>query len=144
MSRNKYHTEWAGAFAVASELSRRGFDVAITVGQSPTYDLLCNSSLGVAFKVQVKSLTKPNAVPIQKRIRELMPRNDLFFVVALVPEILDDHPRYFVLTHAEVIQIWQEQPKINPRTGKSYRAGWEGLLWKSITPHENKWDKLPK
>ena len=34
MTRSRHHTAWAGAFAVAAELSRREYDAAITVGNS--------------------------------------------------------------------------------------------------------------
>jgi hypothetical protein len=54
----------AGTFAVAAELSRRGYDVALTLGNTPSIDVLCASPTGRPFKVQVKSATAANFVPI--------------------------------------------------------------------------------
>lgn len=143
MKRHSHYTAWAGVYAVAAELSRRGYDAALTVGNTPSTDLLCGGqNTGQAFRVEVKSLARPNFVLIQKRILEEAVRPDLFFVVVLVPISPSESLRYFVLTHAEVQQLWDKLPKVR-KDGKPLRPGFEGINWGDVIQHESKWDKLP-
>ena len=66
MKRTSHYTAWAGLLALAAELSRRGYDAAITLGNTPSLDLICSSPSGTPFTVQVKSLSAANWVLIQK------------------------------------------------------------------------------
>jgi hypothetical protein len=143
MKRSRHHTAWAGALATAAELSRRSYDAAITLGNTPTLDLLCASPSGKPFKIQVKSLSYPNAVLIQKSMLDTAPLEDLYFVVALVPVASDQPFRFFVLTHAEVVAVWRTAPKTTP-SGQPHKPGWDGLNWGTVKTHEGRWEKLPK
>jgi hypothetical protein len=58
--RSSHRTQWASQFAVASELCKRGYEVAFTMGNHPSVDLLVNSPNQVAFSVDVKGLYKKN------------------------------------------------------------------------------------
>ena len=62
---DKYRVSMAATFAVASELSRRGYNVGLTVGNTPKVDLICSMPDGKAFKVQVKGLSGEHGVYIQ-------------------------------------------------------------------------------
>ncbi len=143
--RGRHHTGWAGALATGAELSRRSYDASITLGNTPTLDLLCNSPQGCSFQVQVKSLSAPNAVAIQKRLMEAdVPRNNFFFVIVLFPKENEKPARFFILTHAEVIELWKKMPRTK-KNGEPYKAGWEGLNWGLVADAdcENRWGKLP-
>ncbi len=143
MSRSKHHTGWAGALAVAAELSRREYDAAITLGNTPALDLICASPSGKSFTVQVKSLTVVNCVLIPKRMLEENPQPHLLFCVVLVPPADSDKPvEFFILTHGEVCALWQRMPKVR-KDGGAYKPGFEGLNWGDIKPHKDRWDKLP-
>lgn len=142
-NRGKHHTGWAGVLATAAELSRRSYDVTITLGNTPTSDILAAATPnGPAFRVEVKSASTPNFVPIQKSILESPVRADLVFVIVIVPRNPEQSFRFFVMTHAEVRAAWQATRKTT-KTGQPYKPGWEGLNWGSITSHENCWNKLP-
>jgi len=141
-NRSKHHTWWAGVLATAAELSRRSYDVTITMGNTPTTDLLAAAPDGPAFRVEVKSASTPNFVPIQKSILESPVRDDLVFVIVLVPRQLKDAFRFFVMTHADVRDAWKATRKTT-KHGQPYKPGWEGLNWGAITSHENCWNKLP-
>lgn len=144
MTRSKHHTGWAGALAVAAELSRRGYDATITLGNTPSLDLLCAVPEGPAFKVQVKSLTAPNFVLIPHRMLEAEPERSLFFAVVLVPPPdRDDSFEFYLLSHHEVCALWQGMPK-SKKDGGQYKKGFEGLNWGDVKLHRNRWDKLPK
>jgi len=142
VARNKHHTSWAGVLATAAELSQRCFDVTITLGNTPTTDLLAAGPDGSAFRVEVKSASTPNFVPIQKGLLESEPRSGLIFVIVLVPRNGEAPFRFFVMTHAEICTAWQGTRKVT-KAGQPYKPGWEGLNWSSITQHENRWEKLP-
>src|SRR5437879_5364985 len=97
-----HQTQWAAQFAVASELCRRGYEVAFTMGNHPSVDLMVYSPEHVAFAVDVKGLYKRNFWPVQEK----EPRNDLFYVFVLVPSGVP--VRFFVLTQDQVNKGIQE------------------------------------
>jgi hypothetical protein len=68
--RRHYQTQWAGQFGVAHELTRRGYLVTFTTGNAPGDDLLCQSPSGVAFSIQVKSLSSKTYFLYQKSLEE--------------------------------------------------------------------------
>lgn len=142
MTRSKHHTGWAGALAVAAELSRRGYDATLTLGNTPVLDLLCASSSGKAFKVQVKSLSSPNAVLIQKSMLEATPMDDLYFSIVIVPRVHEESLEFFILTHHEVVDLYRQMPKTR-RDGRPYKPGMDGLNWRDVKLHQSRWDKLP-
>jgi hypothetical protein len=49
-------TQWAAQFAVASELYKRGYRVAFTLGNQPAVDLMVRSPTEKLFKIDVKGL----------------------------------------------------------------------------------------
>jgi hypothetical protein len=139
---SKHHTASAGAHATAAELSRRGYLVTFTQGNAPNYDLLCVSpETRTAFKVQVKSTAKPQFIFIRKSFLESPPEDDLFLIVALLPGSDWDY-EFFILTHAEAAEIWENDPKVR-RSGKAYDSADEGIKWKELPLHVDRWDKLP-
>ena len=142
MTRMKNHTAWAGALAVAAELSRRGYDAAITLGNTPALDIICSSPEEKSFTMQIKSLSKANWVLIRKEHLERAPRSDLYFAVVLVTTD-DAKPFVFhILTHADVCESYGRQSRVK-KDGQPHKSGMEGLAWGEVTPFLNKWDKLP-
>jgi hypothetical protein len=143
MGRSRHHTGWAGALAVAAELSRREYDAAITLGNTPTLDLICSSPGGVPFKVQVKSVTSGNWVLIRKSFLEDEPKLDLFLAVVLVPARVSEPFEFHILTHEEASRSYTAQRRVR-RDGQPYRGGMEGLAWTAVRQHRNQWNKLPR
>ena len=139
---NQY-TASAGTLAVASELSRRGYDAAITLGNTPTLDILCSSPGGTPFTVQVKSVSSHQWVLVRKEHLAGPAREALFFVVVLIPDDLSAPCAFHVLTHAEACDNFAGQPKAR-RDGRKLVAGWEGLAWNDVKVHRGRWDKLPR
>ena len=56
----------AGIFAVASELSRRGYYVGLTIGNTPRIDLICAVPDGHKFTIQVKGISRKAPFWVQK------------------------------------------------------------------------------
>lgn len=143
MGRSRHHTAWAGALAVAAELSRRGYDAALTLGNTPALDLLSTSPRGTPFKIQVKSLTKPNAVLIRTSMLEQEPQSDLFFAIVIVPSS-DNAPLEFrIMTHKEVVAPCRNARRVR-RDGRPHRPGMDGLNWGMVKPYLGGWGKLPE
>jgi hypothetical protein len=143
MERSKHHTAWAGALAVAAELSRNGYDAAITLGNTPTLDLICSSPGQKSFTVQVKSISSSTFVLIQKKHLEGPPRDDLYFAVVLVPPPHVPQPFvFYILTHTEVCDIYGHYSGLK-KDGQPYKGGMEGLSWADVKAFQDRWDKLP-
>jgi hypothetical protein len=143
MERARHYTGWAGLLAVAAELSRRGYDASITLGNTPALDLICSSPAGEPFKVQVKSASGPNWVRIQKALLEATPKIDLFLAVVLVPKDTRRPFEFYILTHSEACDLYGKQRRTR-LDGRPYKPGFEGLSWGDVRPYVSRWDKLPK
>jgi len=141
--RSSHQTQWAAQFAVASELCRRGYEVAFTTGNHPCIDLMAVSPKRVPFVVDVKGLYKKNFWPV----REREPRSDLFYVFVLVPPGADK-VRFFVLTQEQVnIGIHEDFLYAQGRAKDKGRAmttnPFPGVEWKYAERWEGAWDSLP-
>lgn len=143
MPRSRHYTAWAGALGVASELSRRGHDAAITLGNTPSLDLICSSPGQARFTVQVKTVTSKTWVRIRKTMLELDPQPDLFFAIVFIPADSARPLEYCILTSAEVHKIYCGQRKTK-LDGQPYKPGFEGVGWRDVQPHAGRWDKLPQ
>jgi len=140
--RSRHHTGWAGVLAVGAEVTRLGLDVTLTLGNTPRTDLLIDpGKSGRPFRLQVKSASSPNWVPVQRQLLEDGLDENLFFAVVLVPRPPTAF-RFFILTHGEVQAAWSRVPRTK-RNGEAVAPGWEGLSWGEVKPHENAWFKLP-
>jgi hypothetical protein len=136
-----HQTQWAAQFAVASELCKRGYQVALTLGNHPLIDLMVISPNGVLFLVDVKGQYKPNFWPIRPK----KTTDKLFYVLALVP---DNAPnQFFILTqdqanegiqsdleYARTVRAGKgltgepgEFPGIQRRFAESFKDAWTSL-----------------
>jgi len=141
MKRATYYTSLTATLAVGAELSRRGYDVGFTIGNTPRIDLLSAVPDGQSFKIQVKGISNPMGFWVQKAFFHARLQPDLFLIIVLVPSRDDSRLRFFVLSHADAKHEFSKMPKYK-RDGRPYENG-SGLYWKSITPYENAWAKLP-
>jgi hypothetical protein len=131
MKRNRHYTEWAATLATAAELTRQGYDVTLTFGNTPRVDLLCSVPGGNQFKVQVKGIAYANALFIQKYFFEDATQPDLFFIIVLVSEA-PPFFRFFVMTHGEVKDAWAEWCK--RRIEKGYYVSMCDECWDKKNP----------
>ncbi len=126
-------TSNAALFAVGSELSRRGYVVAFSIGNVARIDLLCTAPDGRTFKVQVKGISNKAGFYVQESFFTAKPQSDLFLVVVYVPKKDDESPcQFFILSHEDAI-----------RENKKMKGPDYGLNWGSVTSYENKWGILP-
>jgi hypothetical protein len=141
MKRATQQTSSAAVLAVGAELSRRGYDVAFTLGNTRKVDLLCSVPDGSPFKTQVKGISNPNGFYIDKSFFEGAVQEDLFLVVVLVPKDDASPFRFFVLSHEEAKKEFGRMPT-HKRDGRPYEHG-SGLNWGPVSSYENTWGKFP-
>ena len=149
--RRGYQTQWAGQFGVAHELVRRGYLVTFTTGNAPDDDLLCLSPSGVAFSVQVKSLSsKSTSFSIRRAC--WMPKPTRFLVFVFVPLDCSKPPEYFVLNNEQLRRLEAESKADFAGTGE---GAWQNLSQTIFTGHttippslghdfRNAWGNLPE
>lgn len=141
--RSSHQTQWAAQFAVASELCKKSYEVALTMGNHPTADIMVYSAGGRPFVIDVKGQYKRNYWVV----REKPEREDAYYVFAYVPDLGAN--RFFVLTQAEVNQgIRAEFAAGRARaiakgrsTDKVEAFPCIGFGWAEA--FEDRWDKLP-
>jgi hypothetical protein len=140
--RSSHQTQWAAQFAVASELIKRGYEVAMTLGNHPLKDLMVVSPGGEHFGVDVKGLYQKNPWSIRKR-----KSTEIFYVLAYVPT--DASNQFFILTGDEAMQgiridenRWKSNAAAKGKVVNESRY-MHGVQWKYASQFEDKWEKLP-
>jgi hypothetical protein len=123
--RPTHHAQWAAQFAVASELCKRDYQVALTMGNHPKADLMAISPEGVAFTVDVKGLRSKNTWFVRRKPKT----ENLFYVLACVPP--GEPNQFFVMSQATADNL------IRGDTAAS------DIRWSDCLPHLDKWDVLP-
>lgn len=105
----KVQTGIASEFYVAGELSRLGYNVTLTFGNTKSIDLLIHRDASV-FKVQVKGIQATKS--ICWNIDKNKVSADIIYVLV---NLHINHPKmkpdFFVLTGAEVLAMFKSTPK---------------------------------
>jgi hypothetical protein len=132
-----HQTQWAAQFAVASELCKRGYEVAFTSGHTtPVADLMVVSPITKAmFLVDVKGLYRMNPWLIKRKPQ----RDNLFYVLAYVPA--DEPNQFFVMTQQQTTQLIRNE--LN-RLKRADNYPVTGFVWKLALSHHNAWGILPQ
>ena len=134
--RSTDRTQWAAQFAVASELCKRGYQVALTLGNQPITDLMVISPQHKSFRIDVKGQYRRSFWHAKRNKRQ----NALFYVFAYVPNGLPN--QFFVMTQGQVnraiLTTWGKF------TRRPIAAGDRtGVSWKFVEKYLDKWDVLP-
>jgi hypothetical protein len=134
--RSGHRTHRASQFAVASELCKRGYEVAFTKGNAtPLADLMVVSPKSKEnFLIDVKGLYKRNSWKIKTATRD-----NLYYVFAFVPNDTDN--RFFILSQEQVNTYVRTELA---RLGRPDDYSSPGIDWKQAEAHENGWDMLPQ
>jgi hypothetical protein len=151
--RPTHRTQWAAQFAVASELCKRNYQVALTLGNHPMIDLMVISPKHEQFLVDVKGLHSKNFWPVRQRRKAGPASGDvvqrLFYVFVLVPDKADEPNRFFILTEEQVnegIEIdWERAKERRKARGLSGDPGdFKGVEWDFAKDYQDKWRALPE
>src|SRR5665213_1387458 len=132
-----HQTQWAAQFAVASELCKRGYEVAFTSGHTtPVADLMVVSPVKKEmFLVDVKGLYRKNPCLVKRKSL----RENLFYILAYVPT--DETNQFFIMTQQQTMQYIREELS---RLKRADNYSVTGFPWKLGLPHEKAWGILPR
>ncbi len=132
-----HQTQWAAQFAVASELCKRGYEVAFTSGHNtPVADLMVVSPKNKKmFLVDVKGLYRKNPWLIKRKTL----RKNLFYILAYVPA--DEPNQFFVVPQRRALAFIQNELT---RLKRSNDYPVTGFVWKLALEYKDAWDLLPK
>ncbi len=134
---SRHHTQWAGQFSVAGELSKRGYEVALTMGNHPNKDMMVVSPGGQHFAVDVKALSKKNYWQLASR-----PRHGVYYIFAHVP--LNGSNDYFVLSGQDADNEYQAAIRAQRARGATVNRKRIGIPWQSAVPYGGCWHALPR
>ena len=141
MPSNTHQTQWAAQFAVASELCKMDYEVALTMGNNtPLADLMVISPKNKKqFLIDVKGLAKPNYWQVSKK----PPRDDLYYVFALVPH--GSPNQFFIVNQGDVNACIEAQfALLKPdKQALGLKANRLGLRWGDTKPFLDRWNILP-
>ncbi|SRR5258707_8135660 len=138
----KFSTQWAAQFLAASELTRRGYEVTFTMGNTtPVADLVVGSpTTGKLFWVDVKGLASKTAWLVSPKSE----RPELYYVlVYLAPLAKALNARqtdmFFILTQGEVNSLLHDYANRHPGD----KGKMPGFGFKDPQHFEGAWEKLP-
>ncbi len=138
MKRATQHTATAAVLALGAELSRRGYDVTFTMGNTPKIDMMCAVPNRPAFRIQVKGISNRAGFFVGEKFFDGKPQPDLFLVVVYVPKIETDSDgvpkmemepmEFYILKHKEAQGEFQRLPQ-KRKDEQDFKIGNSGLNW---------------
>jgi hypothetical protein len=141
---SNHQTQWAAQFAVASELCKQGYEVALTLGNHPSVDLMAISPglRRLHFDIDVKGLHTKNWWTVFPK--QLV--DNLYYIFAFVPK--GSPNQFFILTQEEVNSAISDASSAARRRAEakglvSKFDKFPGVSWTAAAAHENAWHKLP-
>ncbi len=133
---DKNTSSLAGEFLVAGELSRRGYLVAITMGNAKSIDIFANTLNGERIAIDVKASRYKTSWPIAKVDESLY-----YIFVYLFPQDklriegiigTNTSPEYYIVPGQDIIKEnlinpWKSMPGIKYSSLQKYKERW-GIL----------------
>ena len=141
--RSGHRTQWAAQFAVASELCKLGYEVAFTMGNHPSVDIMATSPSEVSFGIDVKGLYRKNFWSVRPKPFKA----NLFYIFTFVPDAARN--RFFILTQEQVLAgiALDRERVINTALAKGRPTdkadAFPGVAWSIAENYENAWSTLP-
>ena len=144
-SKEKYILSMAGEYGVCSELSKRGFNASITLGNMKAVDIMVFMEDKTYRRIEVKTSRKTRFVTgfFQKYYdKNMKDHPDFWILVHIIPsnDIAEKEKLvYYILTHKE---MGEEQRKRNKMSDWYYVKGCDNVLLKNIEQFEGHWEKI--
>lgn len=125
----------AAEYYVAGELSRLGYNVTFTFGNTKSIDLLIEKEDSI-IAIQVKGIQRNKS--ICWNLDKTKVKSNVFYVlVNLHVDIPSEKPEFFVLNSEEALELFTSPPKLGDK-----RAYLDYKKLKSIGIHQDNWSKL--
>ena len=118
-------THLAGEFFVAAELSRMGYNVALTMGNAKRVDLIIENN-DATLPVQVKALSQKKNVGWPLNLEVKYKKSLIFALVVLGP--IGQKPDYYILDGAEVEKRrknYKTRSILDISTVKEFKDNWQ-------------------
>lgn len=134
----------AGEYFVAAELERRGFTVGVPMSNVKDYDLLCISTTGNQYALQVKTTSyRKNSWMLSKKNEKMMAKN-VFYVFVHLHDL--DTPSYYIVPSKYVAEkIYESHRDWLSKVGKNGRPHNDSnlrVIEFNDDTYLNKWDYL--
>ena len=134
----KNQTGIACEFYVAGELSRLGYNVTVTFGNTKSIDLLVSKN-EETFAVQVKGIQSTASICWNLDKTKLQDKKIVMVLVNLHVDNPSAKPDFFVLTQPEALKLFKDTPKEGQkRTYLDYNT------IKRLNIYESRWDVFEK
>lgn len=125
----------AAEYYVAGELSRLGYNVTFTFGNTKSIDLLIEKD-DIIIAIQVKGIQRTKS--ICWNLDKTKVKINIFYVlVNLHVDIPSTKPDFFILTSDEALTLFKSSPKLGDK-----RAALDYSKLKKLKIYQNKWNKL--
>lgn len=131
----KQQTGIACEYYVAGELSRLGYNVSLTFGNTKSIDLLIEKD-DCTVAIQVKGIQRTKSI-CWNLDKTKVKSNILYVLVNLHVDQIEEKPEFFILTSAEIL----EQFKNSLKKGEK-RAYLDYNRVKANENFKNNWDKI--
>lgn len=128
----------AGEYGVCSELSKRGFDVSITMGNAKAVDIFVHLNDGYFRRIEVKTTRSNNFVTgfFQKYYDKSRNDHPDFWVLVFIDSENISH--YYILSHEE---MGRAQMEMNRMTEWKKVIGCDNVKRSMVAQYENAWEK---
>lgn len=133
----------AGEYGVASELSKRHFNVSITYGNAKAVDIiLCGedaNGIPTYKTVEVKtSRNKRIVTSFFQKYGDKTVKHPDYWVIVYIDK--DNVSHYYVLTHQEMGEVQMRRNNMN--NWGPVKNGVDNIIITNISTFENQWDKI--
>ena len=102
---DKNNTGIASEFLVAGELARRGYNVALTFGNTKSIDLLIERD-GKRIDIQVKGIQRKASICWNIHLAKVKEKEMMYVLVNLNADTLQV-PEFFILTQSDVFKYFK-------------------------------------
>lgn len=141
MAKNQFGKQllgMAGEYGVCAELSKRGFDANITMGNAKATDVVIFLEDKSFRRIEVKTTRSTRFVTgfFQKYYDKDKIHPDFWILVQIDAENVS---HYFILTHEEMGKVQMDR---NEMDKWEKIDGCDNVLLKDIEQFEDKWDKI--
>ena len=137
-AKDKYRLSMAGEYGVCAELSKRGFDVSITLGNAKATDIIIFLNDDSYKRIEVKTSRSNRYVTgfFQKYYDKSRTHPDFWVFVHIDTA---NNSNYYILTHEKMGEV---QMKRNNMKNWEKIEGCDNVLLSALRPFKDQWNKI--
>ena len=130
----------AGEYGACAELSKRGHDVSLTMGNAKATDIILFKTNGTFVRIEVKTSRSTRFVTnfFQKYFDKSKNNHPDYWILVHIDKQNNSH--YYILTHEEMGDV--QMQRNNMAEWYKVEKGCDNVLLNHVKQYENKWEKL--